>query len=78
MTSIKDMKYYEELKDEIKVKENQFRFLLNQIELLRSNLAFVEKGYTKKDLKELLEHNPFDDYDFFGIKKSWDKIGRKE
>lgn len=67
---INDQQYYDELKRELSVKEARAMFLLQEIQYLKTILAQVESGQTRAEIKAAIEHNPFDDFDAFGLKKS--------
>lgn len=43
-------------------------FLLQEIQYLKTLLKQVERGLTREEIKKDIEHNPFDDWDFFGWK----------
>lgn len=65
---IKDKKYQLELLREIEIKEARSLSLLQEIQYLKRLLKQVEQGLTREEIKQKLEHNPFDDFDFFGWK----------
>lgn len=66
---INDDVYFQELTKEIKIKKKKAQVLLHEIEYLETLLSFVEAGDTRENIKKQIEHNPFDDFDFFGWKK---------
>ena len=49
-------------------KEARSLFLLQEIQYLKTLLKQVERGLTREEIKKDIEHNPFDDWDFFGWK----------
>lgn len=47
----------------------QLHYAINQeIQYLKTLLKQVERGLTREEIKKDIEHNPFDDWDFFGWK----------
>lgn len=44
----------------------QLHYAINQY--LKTLLKQVERGLTREEIKKDIEHNPFDDWDFFGWK----------
>lgn len=64
-----DEKYIKELQQEISVKTKKAMLLLQEVSFLQSLLASAEHGKSREEIKASLEHNPFDDFDFFGWRK---------
>lgn len=72
MSDIRDEKYYLELLKEIEIKEARSLLLLQEIQFLKTLVKQVESGCTRDEVKENLEHNPFEDFNFFG----WHGFGK--
>lgn len=66
--TIKDFDYYNELCNEIEIKEQKALWLMQEVQFLRTILMSVENGYTREQIKKRLEYNPFEDFDFFGVR----------
>lgn len=64
-----DEKYIKELQQEISMKTAKATLLLQEVSFLQSLLASAKQGQSREEIKATLEHNPFDDFDFFGWKK---------
>lgn len=64
-----DEEYINELRREISMKNAKAMALLQEVSFLQSLLASAEQGKSREEIKATLEHNPFDDFDFFGWKK---------
>ena len=63
-----DEKYIRELEQEISLKTAKATLLLQEVSFLRNLLASAEQGKSREEIKAAIEHNPFDDFDFFGMK----------
>ena len=63
---VRDKEYRAELIREIELKENLSLFLLQEIQFLKTLLKQVDQGLTREEIKANIEHNPFEDFDFFG------------
>lgn len=63
---VRDKEYRAELIREIELKENRSLFLLQEIQFLKTLLKQVDQGLTREEIKANIEHNPFEDFDFFG------------
>lgn len=62
---INDQVYYDELCKEIDDKKLKQLVLMQQLQLLNSLKKRVEQGETREEIISRLEHNPFDDFNFF-------------
>lgn len=63
-----DERYIQELEQEISIKTSKAASLLQEVEFLKSLLSSAKAGKSRNEIKAALEHNPFDDFDFFGTK----------
>lgn len=64
-----DEKYIDELRKEISLKTAKAALIMQEVSFLQSLLKSAEQGQSREEIKAALEHNPFDDFDFFGRKK---------
>jgi hypothetical protein len=69
-SKVKDIEYHNELVYEISVKNMQANLALQQVSFLNGLLELVKQGRNKEEIKANLEHDPFKDFDFFGMQKS--------